>query len=239
MVALSDLHIRFTFKSLSPAVPNASFALNYFTTFTTMDFTDISDLITKIVATLTVTPPGATQPPANFIAPIIARGGGNLPWEVYDVSTVLSGGRMGSPVLVGAASMPGTPGSTATPQETAAVITMQAPYGTDVEFGPGTRPRARDRGRIYFGPLDGSALSLESTTNRCQITSGARTCLAGWMKSLTVITSSPHTVVWNLGVWSRRNAGMKSLQEVWVDDNPDTQRRRGGTYVNKTIVGVP
>jgi hypothetical protein len=32
---------------------------------------------------------------------------------------------------------------------------------------------------------------------------------------------------------------MKSLQEVWMDDRPDQQRRRAGKASGKTIVTTP
>jgi hypothetical protein len=120
-----------------------------------------------------------------------------------------------------------------------AVVTLQAPYGSDVEFLPGSRPRARDRGRIFFGPLAGQACSLEATTNRTIVSTSPRTDLTAWIKKICVLTTTPHTVVYNLAVWSRKNAVMKSLQEAWVDDRPDVMRRRAGSAGTKTIIALP
>lgn len=159
--------------------------------------------------------------------------------NVYDVSNVLGGGRMGSPYIVSSVAFGATAASGMSPHDAAAVITLQAPYGTDVEFAPGSRPRARDRGRIYWGPLSSSAYAIEAVTTRTILSPACRTDLTAFVKAINVITSTPHTVVWNLGVWSRKNAVMKSLQECWVDDAIDSQRRRGGTAAQKTIVGLP
>lgn len=239
MALYSNLHIECKMTSLSPVVPNASLNFNYFTTFVTQDITDLSDLINQLATKINAVPTGGTSSAANWIANVMSRSASQMLIDVYDVTSVLHGGRMGSPVLISSKTLGATTASGAAPQEGAAVITLQAPYGSDVEFGPGTRPRARDRGRIYWGPLPGTAYTAEATTNRTLIATGVRTDLTAFVKSINVLTSSPHTVVWNLGVWSRKDGIMKSLQECWVDDNPDTQRRRGGKPVAKTILGLP
>jgi len=140
---------------------------------------------------------------------------------------------------VSSATLGGTPGTNPVPQEAAAVITLQSPYGADVEFGPGTRPRARDRGRIYFGPIDSGSLSVEATTNRTLLLPAMRTSLTAWIKAINIHTTAPTSCTYDLAVWSRRGAQMKSLSSCWIDDNPDTQRRRGGTHAAKTQIALP
>lgn len=239
MAPIQSVHVKLLLKSLSPAVPNASIGLNYGTGFSTATTADLIDLASHVANSLSTMPSGGTAIIGNFIAPVIARGSGAILWDVYDITGSLAGSRMGSPVAVGSAALSGTPGTNPVPQETAATITLQAPYGSDVEFGPGTRPRARDRGRIYFGPLDSGSLAIEATTNRCLLSPTVRTNLTAWIKSINAYTSVPSTVNWSLCVWSRRNATLKSLVQVSVDDNPDTQRRRGGKAVAKTILSLP
>lgn len=239
MAPLQNLHIRIKFTTLSPLLDPPSFDLSYFTTFTTQDATDVAALVSNIHTSLTTIPSGGANTPAQWLSSTLSRAVNGVLYDVYDVSSHLNGSPAGSPYLIANYQLSSTTSSTPMPEQVAAVITLQAPYGTDVEFLPGSRPRARDRGRIYFGPLAGQACSLEATTNRTIVNAAPRTDLTRWIKSICVYTSPPHTVVWNLAVWSRKNATMKSLQECWVDDRPDVMRRRAGLAGAKTIQALP
>jgi hypothetical protein len=236
---LSNLHIRFTFQSLSPVVNPFIWDFSYFTTFTTQDISDVSDLCNHIVTSFSAVPTGGTNAPSHYWSGILNGGANASMIDVYDVTNHLDGSKAGSPVLVSSFTANLGIAGGVVPEGDSVVITMQAPYGTDVEFAPGMRPRARDRGRLYFGPVSANAYTPEGVTNRCLITTTCRGDLTKWIKAINVYTSSPHTVVWNLGVWSRKNAAMKSLQEVWIDDRPDYTRRRAGKAATKTVLGLP
>lgn len=239
MAALQNLHIVFQLQSLSPVVPNAHIAFNYETTFTTQDSTDIANLVSQIYGKFNAIPSGGTLAPCGYLSPVYSRAGSAFTCEVYDVTGNLGGARHGSPYYVTSGFIGSTASAGGASPEAAVVITLQAPYGTDVEFGPGTRPRARDRGRIYFGSVGPNAMGVEATTFRTIVTGNCQNDLGKFIKAINVLTTTPHTVVYNLAVWSRKNATMKSLQECWVDDAPDTQRRRGGTSATRTITPLP
>jgi hypothetical protein len=124
------------------------------------------------------------------------------------------------------------------PEGVAAAITMQAPYGTDVEYAPGARPRSRDRGRFYFGPLNQQCL-LKEADGSSSWTIPFKNCMTQWLKVLNAFTSTAHSVNFLLGVWSRQNAIIKSLAEGWLDDRPDYQRRRAGVEGSKQTILLP
>jgi hypothetical protein len=174
---LQNLHIRIKFTTLSPLLDPPSFDLSYYTTSSAQDINDVLDLVTKISTSLTTTPSGGSNTPSQWLAPTLSRAANAVLVDVYDVTAHLNGSPAGSPVLVTNQQIATTTSSIACAEQVAAVITLQAPYGADVEFLPGSRPRARDRGRIYYGPLAGSGLSQESVTNRTYVSTVVRTDL--------------------------------------------------------------
>src|SRR5215831_14312925 len=224
MAAYSNLHLVVKFTSLSPVIDNPSFHLDYFTTYTTQDISDVSSLVSQVAASLNSTPAGGTVAVGTYLSTVLSRSSNQSLVDVYDVTGHLNGTPAGSPVLASAFTLSAAGTTGVFPEGVACVITLQAPYGTDVEFAPGARPRARDRGRIYFGPISASTASNEAVTNRTYVGSGTQTNLTKWIKSINVITTTSHTVIYNLAVWSRKNAAMKSLQECWVDDRYDYVR---------------
>src|SRR5262249_44391393 len=71
----------------------------------------------------------------------------------------------GSPVNVLPFNIATTGATNPLPNEVAAVVSLRAAYGTDPEHNGTLRPRADDRGRFYFGPLDGTALDSVAQAN--------------------------------------------------------------------------
>jgi len=220
-------------------VPNPGIDLSYFASSTAADITDVADLVNHVTASLIAVPSGATNKPIVYLSSVLTASATGGKYEVYDVTSHLGGTPAGSPVLIGSFSTVGLGVSSGIPEGDCIVLTLQAPYGSDVEFAPGTRPRARDRGRIYFGPLANGAAFTTDTNSRTMPSTTIRTDLCQWIKAINVYSTGPHSIPYNLAVWSRKNALMKSLQEVWIDDRFDYQRRRGGKESTKTIVGLP
>jgi hypothetical protein len=238
-MAFSNLHLKLQFTSRSPLVPNPGIDLSYFASSSAADITDVTDLVGHVTASLLAVPAGATNKPITYLSSVLTASTTGGKYEVYDVTAHLDGSVAGSPVLIGSFSTVGLGVSSGIPEGCALTVTLQAPYGTDVEFAPGTRPRSRDRGRIYFGPLANGAAFTTDTNARTVPSTAIRTDLCQWIKAINVYTTAPHSIPYNLTVWSRKNHLMKSLQEVWVDDRFDYQRRRAGKESTKTIVGLP
>lgn len=239
MATFQNLKLNVSFSTLDPIVDSPSFDLSYFTTFVTADIYDVNDLCNTVMLSLHTIPSGGSVSPAGYMHTVIDRGAGKTMITVYDVTTHLNGSPAGSPVLRVTGALTSAAVGGLVPAGCCAVVTMQAPYGSDVEFAPGARPRARDRGRIYFGPIGNSAIADDSSSKRTYFTSTFRNDMCQWIKSINTFTTTTHSAVYNLGVWSRKNAAMKSLQEVWVDERVDYQRRREDQGVFRTVVGLP
>jgi hypothetical protein len=136
---------------------------------------------------------------ANFIGPTMSRTIAPT-FKHYDLDGHLNGTAVGSPVRVQPMALLGAGnGGTGLPAEVSCCLSSHADFGTDAEFGPGglSRPRARDRGRVYT-----------------LIDAGRR---------LFSFPSLPASWV----VWSRKAAAVKNVVAISVDDAFDTQRRRG------------
>jgi len=223
-------------------VDSAGWGLTYFYVGGSPLLTDVQSLADYVAGTITAIPTGGSLAPGSYLGPTISTVLNIGNYNVYDISNHLDGTPHGSPIYTH--SYTAGPGGSLyyLPEGVCAVITLQAPYGTDVEFGPGTppttRPRARDRGRIYFGPVNQRAISAESGTNRSVIGATCAGDLTKWIKAINV-----HTVgsggQYQLGVWSRKNAAVKPLTEVWVDDRPDYQRRRTDQGVIRYSLPLP
>lgn len=194
----------------------------------TQDFIDIEDAVMAFYNDIHAP---AIQSLGRQLGPQIDRTKKPI-FRHYDVTDHLTGDPAGSPVrMVNAprfieASAP----SNGLPAEVSICLSYGADMGDDVEFGlGGTRPRSRDRGRLYIGPLYTNVLqdngngrvSLNSATQQAILQAGA------------YLMQHP-IVKWF--VWSRAGATMKEVTRVWVDDEFDTQRRRGQKAVVRTMV---
>lgn len=159
----------------------------------------------------------------------ITRAGGHTA-KFYDLTGHLDGSPHGSPVRVSGMTAIASEVGTELPTEVAICLSFHSGYGTDVEFAPGARPRARDRGRIYLGPLTTSVLNYDSTIGRTFVSSAVRTSIANAAAALRDTAGN----AW--GVWSRKNARIEPVETAWVDDAFDIQRRRGERPVARTTV---
>lgn len=204
------------------------------------DFTNIADVFTAVKAFYTTAGTGGTNPIAHYMAQSFDFGANACTIEAYDITAHLDGSPHGSPVAAQnwTFSVPGAPNSL--PTGVAACVSFRADYGTDVEFGAGTRPRARDRNRVYVGPLNETCIENEPATLRARFTPAFITdCLAALFDLSKVIDETGDD--WVLQVWSRRNAAVKLPTVGYMDNRPDYQRRRsdqGATKTNRALASV-
>lgn len=161
--------------------------------------------------------------------------------EVYDITGHLNGSAHGSPVAIHnfSVAMGGTARNL--PEGVSATVGFRADYGTDVEFGPHTRPRARDRNRVYLPALADGALD-HLTTGRTILSANFVTdCLAA-LFDLSGTVNDSGGAPWNLRVWSRVNAALKLPTVGFMDNRPDYQRRRAdpapGSRVQRALESV-
>lgn len=199
-----------------------------FETSDTPPYSNIGGLFTKLEAIYNTSQTGASNPVVHYLAPSLDNGTNHSTITAYDISTHLDGSPHGSPVASTTWTC-GSPGaaasSTCVPEGCSAVVSFRADYGTDVEFGTGSRPRARDRNRIYVGPIGQPLLQYDSTTQRVEFSSTAIGNILHNFNALTATTTSGGTT-YDWRVWSRKAADVKLITELWMDDRPDYQRRR-------------
>lgn len=130
-------------------------------------------------------------------------------------------GRPNYPFLVTTFNLTSLPVGPSLPSEVALCLSFQA-----VKFAG--EPQARKRGRIYFGPLDESANSDGRPT-------------AGWLTGLAGAGQTLKDDVEALGanyhwcVWSETNQTEVPVDNGWVDNSWDTQRRRGVDPTSRTV----
>jgi hypothetical protein len=176
------------------------------------------------------TAPSGHNSIAGFINESIARTADSVVIKFYDLAGHLDGSPHGSPRSIQTFTLAAmVPGAEALPREIAACLTFQCAYGSDAEFAGHTRPRARDRGRIYIGPLTSSTGQTDATTGRRRFTTSFQETLTLAAAALVAFPGS----AW--AVWSRKAGLLNPVVGGWCDDAYDVQRRRGERPVARTL----
>jgi hypothetical protein len=236
-----DLLVVTSFQSLDPNVDNPSVTFK-FTSPDATDFATVNAVGTAISAMFNTTRSGSSGL-SQYMSLVCSRATNASTHEFYDLTGHLaSTSKHGSPVGIQSwtlAGIAGTPQSL--PAEVAATVSYRADYGTDVEFGSHARPRARDRNRFYLGPLNITAIQDDATTHRAKFTNAFITaCLVEFQGlTATIVSGATH---WNIRVWSRVDAALKLPTIIYMDDDPDVQRRRSdptpGTRLSLVTLAV-
>lgn len=120
--------------------------------------------------------------------------------------------------------------ASALPAEVACVLSFHSEYNLSAEFAPGARPRARKRGRLFIGPLNQSTLTTSSLRAIPAPAFTTRLADAG-----ARLRDADLQAKW--AVWSRTAGTMFPVTGLWVDDEFDTQRRRGERALTRTVRG--
>jgi hypothetical protein len=209
--------------------------------------TEWAALAAAVVAFFNTTAAGASLALSGYLSASLDANTNHSTVSLYDVTNHLDGTAAGSPILVTPWTLGTRAAISAMPEGVCAVLGMQAAYGTDVEFGTAApiptppdivadfgaasthtgrpRLRARDRGRIYFGPLASTALTTEAGTARAVLSAQFQTDIKKAAFALADVSISS-TPTWAMRVWSRRNAGVKLIDHFRTADRPGYQRRR-------------
>lgn len=234
-------HVTCTFEHKSGLARDR--VVNTFTFAAEADMTpaNISAITTAIEQFYNATPtdPTAVGAPGVIIGPQISRTVKPVVRH-YDADGHLAGtSSLGSPVAtqnwVGFLAAPVNGGPM--PSEVAICLSFHAAFGADAEFAGVTRPRSRDRGRIFLGPLVLSALiaGQESTTNRPMVAPNVRAAILSNAQQYLNVSGGG---LLGQQVWSRRNGTVKPVVGWSVDDAFDTQRRRGERPNIRQTVGA-
>lgn len=182
--------------------------------------------------------------------------------QAFDVTGKLDGTPHGSAVAVEAFTLPVSSNANNLPSEVAAVISMRASgYTAALEAGPEeaiptpgravamgapathvgrTRPRGRQRGRMFIGPLNQACVDSTDADKRARLDGTFRQTL-GQAAAIMAAPGTPNDAtagIARLQVWSRRDEVTRAVTSVLVDDAFDIQRRRGEKFVARTSYAI-
>lgn len=159
----------------------------------------------------------------TYISSAIDRTALSSHYSAYELDdAALHGGPMGSPVDLGTLTV-GNPisGGENYPQECAVVCSYHANVLDVLEEDPSGRPAARRRGRFYFGPLISAG-----ATGADQMWHVKSTLTFNLATAMTALCANAGDDV-RMQVWSRRDGVLRDVVAGHIDDEFDTQRRRG------------
>lgn len=181
------------------------------------------------IETGTSTDPGTDFTPAfdafytelqGYFSPTIATAGHQIKW--YDLP---GPGQPNYPFDETVFSLGAAPSGTALPDELAICLSFQGVRTAGL-------PQARRRGRIYFGPLDQTAV----TSNRPS--AGVIAALATAAINLQTAIQAAATGA-DLVIWSVANQSAVPVVDGWIDNAFDVQRRRGVEATSRTTWASP
>ena len=234
------LLVRTTIPVLDPTSDPSSSSFVFATTGT-VNPSSLGPLIAHVQKFWTTAGTGGTNAVQHYLSPVVDPSVNHATTEIYNITAHLDGSAHGSPITMTDFTI--TPSAfNSLPEGVAATVSFRADYGTDVEFGPGTRPRSRDRNRVYIGPLANVSTENDPTSFRCRFKAQFITdCLAALFDLSSSVTDDTGNE-WVLQVWSRKNAATKLPTTGWMDDRPDYQRRRSdpnpGSRVSRALSSV-
>lgn len=199
------------------------------------DLTDIAEAIYRIYIASPAETPGSSFS-FLYMAGCLSNAVDGARVKLYDISAHLDGSPHGSPFMEVPFTLDTFSSAGSLPAEVACVATLEAvgrgnqlverPDGIDPGFAP-DRPRSRYTGRVFIGPLrDSSDVMTLDVNKEARISSALSLFLR---RNIRDAAQSIHAIdpTYFLGVWSRADEAIRSIDNVAVDDAPDTQRRRG------------
>lgn len=174
---------------------------------------EITDAVTKVQGFWEFDDGGTLSPIGQRLAGYVNR---NVTFRVVGVNPA-TGLEIGFPIEIPITLPPGPSGSIGHfPPEVAVCLSYHANY----DFGVN---KARRRGRLYLGPVDTSfAGGFTSDTVVPFIVDSFRQQLCDAARD---VVAAPGDAVWS--VYSRTSGAAYTVVGGWVDEEFDTQRRRG------------
>lgn len=167
-----------------------------------------------------------TQGPlGGWFSPAVNRNALAARIELYEVDP--GSGLAGTPIELRQFTIPVGPGAAddLLPNEVAICSSFAAgaPAGTSA---------ARRRGRIYFGPLRDTSITNDPLTFQPIVATSLReTLLRATERLAETLLSQGH----ELSVWSRTDGAFFPVVRGWVDNEFDTQRRRGEVATSRLL----
>lgn len=162
-----------------------------------------------------------SAPLAARLSSVIMRDQCSIVWRGVDDAT----GAQTSATTVRPWTLGDEPTGTSLPLEVALCLS----YGTNTPFDT---PVQRRRGRIYIGPLNGNQISVEDDLPAPTSGLGLRMRKGAVMLKETL---PPVGLGWS--IWSRTDGELYPIEGGWVDNEFDTQRRRGVEATSRDLWG--
>lgn len=201
------------------------------------------DIVTHLKAFYNDTAAGATNPLAYYISSSRNRATDVCKIEEYDITGHLDGSPHGGPYAIESFTLGGPASAICLPSQNAvSAFAVAAPAvglgssetvpsderardeGAPASYTAISRPQARRRSHIQFGPLVAN-VSTESTGH---VSNLLRNDLGRALNALFVAAT-----FWS--VWSRRDAALYPITHGWVDSSVHTVRRRTEPTIGRTL----
>ena len=183
-------------------------------------------------------------PMAGYLNSSRSRAANAVEVKVTDLTGHLDGTHLSSPVLIDHFTLAATANPQSLPDQVSVVLAYHGDTTLLPEHGPAyvrptteeaqdqgagptytqaSRPRASLRGRIFFGPVNISAIAVTADVSDTFITDAAQALHRLMMNSND----------WS--VWTRRYAGMTTVNGGWIDLETGVQRRRKDKAVTRHV----
>jgi hypothetical protein len=160
----------------------------------------------------------------SYLSSLVDRTSNAVTIEWYDITAHLDGSPAGAPFRIDQATIEESAHDSSVDLNPALALcgAVRRAYGSDAEHVGTTRPRARDRGRIYVGPLNNWCQDLGTGRTRAAVASD----LVISMERLAATHNSGNTNQFNWVQWSRKNASVGQIEFVATQYGLAIQRRR-------------
>jgi len=159
---------------------------------------------------------------STYLSPAIAQNGHTIKWYSLPL-----GPPPNYPTSETTFNLTSAPSGTAMPSEVATCLSFQGVTITG-------QPQRRRRGRIYLGPLNSTALGIGTDAGRVSAT--LRTGMTTAADTLANSIMGLGAARW--GVWSGTDSALVNVDNGWIDNAFDTQRRRGLADTARTTFTV-
>lgn len=250
------VHARVSIPSLSSLGDTYDYGFTFEATGSDTDLTMANlDEFIEYLFNNPVGPTGSTmtQSLAAWMSVNASRATNAVEIQYTDITAHLDGSAAGPAFQITNFTLAAEGGASGIPDHDSVCVGYRAPYGTDIERGVSaaikssesavdqgapathtgiTKPRARDRGRIYLGPWDtaANAAGVPAPTLLSD--------LGIWANELIGTKNPGAPNQFNFVQWSRAAARVQSCSFYYVDEGFATQRRRGDTTLNRVHTWV-
>lgn len=189
-----------------------------------------------------------THPIGAYISQDIDRTANACSIQWTDITAHLDGSPAGAAFRTDTFTLPAVVGGSPLPPQIAAVVAYRRDYGTDLEHGANaslptdeaaidegapathtgaTRPRARDRGRFYLGPL--CTICLDPAGGGALVATPFKNDLTIGLQTLYGTYNGGAANQFAFVQWSRRAASVGNVSRFYINESFGVIRRRGDT----------